>query len=460
MPAVSERTESQLEPSPTIIEQIEDLEALEALKMPISLASKLHDLSERCQLKVLSRGIGTTLAVGALTSAVAAVATFPQARKASPADFGPLPISIKVQSGHFTSKETGRSIVIGKNELILNRPKGIASQETAVTTNDIDFSKPFSLATDRYTVCRDEDNPVSRCIGFVSTLPAKALFLDTRAGSGLSEQECKSLITMLESNPRVSNLTVRINHNAVWTDTIRCFTDPELQKAEPAWYRWTLGAFSTLVSEFGSETMRGDYYNSITRTAVCYSGMPSVWAHEIGHHQDYQGHPSSIGYNVVGPWAPVILYKEARASLIAKNDLLPEKRNWEFWRFLLPAFMTYLTGIYAALRWKASLTTKDIDKDADKDLMIKPAQPLDIVRKYAEHGLSFAAAAGAFGFVNGSLHWGYLPAAIAFGAVGFGVYKLLNRVLEHVSPYPEEELSSGERSKLELLIELRKKEKK
>jgi hypothetical protein len=105
---------------------------------------------------------------------------------------------------------------------------------------------------------------------------------------------------------------------------------------------------------------RADHYNPYTDTAVVYSGLPSVTAHELGHAADFNKRspwgrtayslahiPESLP-SVLGFPGPVTLWQELAANrnamqALGKGEGAAEQKR-EAWRRLAPAFSTYGTA--------------------------------------------------------------------------------------------------------------------
>ena len=102
--------------------------------------------------------------------------------------------------------------------------------EKIVKTKDIDFSKDFTLETERYKVVKPEEWLPSKIIGHTFSIPSKLLFWDWDAGWGLDADKTRAAISMLENNKKISGLTVRINHNEAIHDCIRLFSDKKVEE--------------------------------------------------------------------------------------------------------------------------------------------------------------------------------------------------------------------------------------
>lgn len=215
-----------------------------------------------------------------------------------------------------------------------------------IKPHEVDFDDDFYLKTNRYTIIKDDDFIGTRWLGHLASIPTKIFFWDARAGWGLSEDGTKNVLGMLERDTTVSGLTVRINHNEVFEDTIRAFTDERAKERNNFVARALYGVPETLLGEFFSELRRGDYYNPMTGTMVLYSDIPAIYAHEAGHHKDFARFDSDWIYSMTGYIPGVCLYQEAKASFGAKDELLPEPLQWQAKRYLIPAYATYV--LYSA----------------------------------------------------------------------------------------------------------------
>jgi hypothetical protein len=221
--------------------------------------------------------------------------------------------------------------------------------EKVVKTESIDFSKNFEIKTDRYTVVKNDDWKGSQAIGSVLSIPAKVYFWDRNVSRGLDEEKTRSVIAMLENDKSVKDITVRINHNEALSDMYKLFTDEKTKKRNNIIARSTLGVAISLKNELFAELFRSDYYNPMTQTAVVYTNIESIDSHEIGHHKDWQRFDRDWIYTIARAVPVVALYQEWKANdhackLISEND------QWQYDRYLLPAFFTYVAGFYILAR--------------------------------------------------------------------------------------------------------------
>ena len=260
--------------------------------------------------------------------------------------------------------ETTLPYETGEREFIVDdSAKGMSRIETklekAVKTEDIDFSKDFEIKTDRYHFSKGEDMWVSRQIGKVLSLPAKLLFWDWDAGLGQDAERTRASLAMLENNPDIKDITLRINHNRALYDMTRMFWDDKLTERNNILARILLGIPASLGSELFMEFGRGDYYNPFTRTAVGYSNIESITAHELGHNKDFSRFTSDWEYSLANIIPGVQLYKEAVASKRAKGEILDKRDDWQFYRYLIPAFATYVLATFNGLAaWKKIIKRK------------------------------------------------------------------------------------------------------
>ena len=121
-------------------------------------------------------------------------------------------------------------------------------------------------------------------------------------------------------------------------------------------------------------------------TVVLFSNIESVSGHEIGHHQDYQRFDSDWKYGLAGFLYPVKLHKEWQASQNSKK-LLSAEDQWQFNRFLLPAFLTYLIGgfyVSRKLLQRSALESYRDNRDIDElEEYEKPEiQPIQTLRHF------------------------------------------------------------------------------
>lgn len=218
-------------------------------------------------------------------------------------------------------------------------------KERYINTDDIDFDSHFRIRTERYHLIKDDDWRPSRFIGHILSIISKLLFWDRNIGLGLDAQRSRAVLAMLESNNDIANLTVRINHNEALYDMYRLFSEPYLETRNPWLARVILGIPTGILTELWAEFKRGDYYNPLTKTVVIYSNVESISGHEIGHHRDYSRWSTDWMYALSDIYYPVRLFKEWIASQHSKH-MLPSSDKWQFFRYLLIAFLTYLIAAY------------------------------------------------------------------------------------------------------------------
>lgn len=311
--------------------------------------------------------------------------------------------------------------------------------EYIVNTEEIDFSSSFSIKTERYKIVKEEECLPSKIISHICSIPSKIYFWDLNAGWGLDAKRTKAVLAMLENNNNISNLTVRINHNEVLYDCYRLFSDKSVSKRNNLFARLFWGCSVCLGAELLSGLSRGDYYNPATQTVVLFSNIESMSGHEIGHHQDYQRFESDWKYAIVDILPPLKLYKEWRASQNSK-ELLSKDDEWQFNRFLLPAFLTYLIASYAISKkylQKKCLPQREMqdihDIEEDKRSFVHPLQTL---RHFATQNASFYAGIVAYSAVApkspGILSY------LSFAGAMLGLEYIADKILKFVVPYNHE----------------------
>lgn len=322
-----------------------------------------------------------------------------------------LPQSIPVEYAWFTNKE-GEEIEI--KSFSADEP---TLEQMVINPEDIDFSEYFEVKTDRYRLVKSDDWLPSRLLGHFGSLFAKLIFLDSNIGWGLDENRSRAVLSMLEKDEEIKDLTVRINHTEAFYDTYRMFTEEKLTERNNILARATIGLFDFVKDELWAEFFRGDYYNPMTKTVVVYSNVESISAHEIGHHKDFSFFTSDWEYSLTGMLPPGLLYIEAQASLNAR-DLLHEDQQSQFYRYLIPAFLTYLFGGLLA----TGSILKHLNKEKEPDITETSSIYVGSVGVFLTGLVSYKVAA----FVG----LPYSVSCAAFvGGVGLGVYgvtKLLN----------------------------------
>lgn len=271
--------------------------------------------------------------------------TSPSSQKLANKKEYPLPEEIKTVETtlHYNKKKISvQSSLISREE----------RQEKIIRTDDIDFSKDFYIKTDRYEFIRDKDWLPSRLIGHTLSISGKLIFWDWDYGWGQDEHRARAALSMLENNKDIKDLTLRLNHNEAIYDMVRMFSDDKLINRNNFLARVLIGIPSSLGDELWAEFSRGSYYNPITRTAVCYSNIESITAHEIGHHKDFSRFDSDWEYMMFRTLPPVMLYQEWKASTIARDKILSDDDKYQFNRYLVPAFLTYCMLSYRIIkRW-------------------------------------------------------------------------------------------------------------
>ncbi len=228
-------------------------------------------------------------------------------------------------------------------------PMVIETKGGPLSVSEINFNEHFKIETNRYILVKDDDWLISRVIGWFGSIPGKILFWDYDYGRGLDYKRTWRVLEYLENNKSITDVTIRLSHNKALYDCLRMFTEKDLRKRNNIVARVLLGLPVTIKDEIWAEFFIGDYYNPLTRTAVVYSNIESIGLHEIGHHRDFQRFTSDWEYMLARILPPVMLYQEAKASLYAKDGLKPEE-GYQFYRYLMPAFMTYVLATYAIVR--------------------------------------------------------------------------------------------------------------
>lgn len=261
-----------------------------------------------------------------------------------------LPQKIQVLEAHYEEKD-GDKVSIEDGVLTVNDIKVAPLEERVINPEEINFDKDFEVRTDKYRLVKSDDWLPSRICGHVMSTLSKVYFWDHNMSWGLDGKKSRAVLAMLESNEKLKDLTVRINHNEAIYDAYRLFGDKKVVKRNNVIARATLGLISCLCDELWAELFRGDYYNPMTQTVVTYSNIECIPAHELGHHQDYQRFTSDWEYSLLGIIPPVKLYKEWQASSYAK-DMLAEQDKFQFERYLLPAFLTYILGFLSLFKKK------------------------------------------------------------------------------------------------------------
>jgi len=260
--------------------------------------------------------------------------------------------TLQSKSTHSDFKDNRKTLIIQAGN---NRDSKILKNEDFkaqkyLLTDEINFSKDFHIITDRYTLTKGEDWLVTRAIGHVASLSRKLFFWDWDISKGPDYNISRSTLAMLEKNKSLDGLTVRLGYNEALYDFHRLFHDPQVKKRNNWFFRATFGFCSTFGKEIWAELGRGDYYNPWTQTAVVYSNVESIAAHELGHHQDFHRFKTDAWYSMARALLPVTLYQEWKASTNARDDMLANYDKGQFNRYLLPAFFTYLLFSYNSLK--------------------------------------------------------------------------------------------------------------
>jgi len=352
----------------------------------------------------------------------------------------PVPNEIKVVST--TLPYETREAVGKSTDFLGNLEKGI-ELEKIVKTEDIDFSKNFTIETERYRLVKKEEPLISRVIGHINSLPAKLLFWDWNVSRGLDEGKTKAVISILENNKNIKDLTVRINHNQAIYDCYRLFRDEKVAKRNPLIPRILMGIPTSIVGELFAELRRGDYYNPMNQTVVLFSNIESISAHEIGHHKDYQRFGSDWLYASTNAFPPVVLYQEWQASQNAKK-VLNDEDKWQFNRYLIPAFFTYLmAGFYVSKKYLQKKALKAWGDHRDLDELEEYQKPeistLQTLRHFGTLNLDLYAGIATYSLCDKINAPGFISyAALAAGAVITN--EVANSLLKNVIPYEHENL--------------------
>lgn len=324
-------------------------------------------------------------------------------------------------------------------------PKGNIDEkielEKIVKIEDIDFSKDFKIKTDRYELRKANDWLPSRLIGHVLSTPLKVIFWDFDIGGGLDEERTKSVLSMLEQNKDIKGLFVRVNHNEAFYDLYRIFTEKKLKERNNLVARTILGSLICLKDEIWAEFFRGDYYNPISKTVVVYSNIESIPGHEIGHNQDFNRFTSDWEYTLARSLPPVMLYQEWQASKNAKKNLSSQDQ-WQFNRYLLPAFFTYILGGYFAS--KKILQRKLLKVNGDN-------RPVDELKESEKPEIHPIQTLRHFGTMNLELYTGLavynlftknsLPELLGYAGLIAGIFatgKISDTILKYILPYEHE----------------------
>ena len=350
--------------------------------------------------------------------------------------------------------------------------------EKYVYTDNVDFSQDFYLETERYRIEKDKDWAPTRALGHVGSLPMKLMFWDWNIGLGLDEKRSRAVVSILENNKEIDNITVRINHNKFFKDMYRLFRDDRVAERNSWLARGTVGVLFTFPELF-AELRRGDYYNPMTQTAIVYSNLESISGHEIGHHQDFQRFDSDWAYGLSRSFPPAMLYQEWQAS---QNSLqsLEAPDHWQFSRFLLPAFFTYCMGSYfgskvllqkqafGAMRGERiqeELNGVEGSKEQRNEIIAKYQGEFVEMVKQAKFGVTMPQVFRHMGTTNASLYGGigsYMavaalgaPALLTYAGFAGGMWattKVVNNIWGESVPYQHETIARANTEK--------KKEKK
>ncbi len=137
-------------------------------------------------------------------------------------------------------------------------------------------------------------------------------------------------------------------------------TEVQLRERNPFLYRLIFGTLDTVKDEIFAEFCRANYYNPLTKTVVVYSNIESTFAHELGHHIDFERFDTDWVYSLSRILPPIMLYQEWVASIKAKNSLMSDKDRWQFKRYLIPAFFSYIIfSIVIIFQWLTWLAKEE-----------------------------------------------------------------------------------------------------
>jgi hypothetical protein len=343
----------------------------------------------------------------------------------------PLPEAIRVKE---TSLPTTQRMEVVKVPPSAQFPTGFQTNEIQVLeTKNIDFKKDFKIVTERYTYDKHSDWAPSTWIGHAFSCITKLYFMDYKLGLGLSDKEAKVVLAMLENDSKLNGAYVRVNHNEVFQDVRRLFKDPKVVTRNNLAARVLVGLPSTLLGEMFAELRRGDYYNPMTQTVVLYSDVRGVAAHELGHHKDFQRFPSDWWHSAARALPPVMIYQEYQASARAKDSILSSADRWQYYRYLLPAFLTYLFGAYAISKRELVNMTKKSSTGDENDVTAS-----HVVRKCAvDHGSFLVGLVASQAAIAAGAH-PVLGAAVMLGT-WLGGKAAAAKILKRIMPYPHEQ---------------------
>ncbi len=350
----------------------------------------------------------------------------------------PLPEQIKVVSAKYVENDGDTVRIDTLGNVFVNGKKQKESLEKLLSTKDINFDEYFEINTERYKLTKNDDWLISRVCGQILSIPIKILLLDHNMGWGLNDENSRAVLSMLENNPEIKDLTVRINHNEALYDGIRLFTDEKVKERNNIIARSTLGVLICIKDELWAELFRGDYYNPMSQTVVTYSNIASIPGHEIGHHKDFQRFNSDWEYTLCRFFPPVMLYQEWVASKNSQN-MLTNYDQYQFNRYLIPAFLTYILAAWTiGDRFIKKNKLRKQGRDTDLSKIPKNLQPQNSFAEKARYFvLSNAELLGgitAYSYST-SKNWPEMAtyAAFAGGLVATGI--VLGKIADQVVPY-------------------------
>ncbi|MBI4919479.1 hypothetical protein HY837_06100 [archaeon] len=349
-----------------------------------------------------------------------------------------LPEQIKVTGANYAEKDGDEVTITEEGNTFVNGEKKEDSLEGILLTKDINFNKHFEINTERYKLIKSEDWLISQICGQVMSVPVKIFFWDHNVGWGLDDKKSKAVLSMLENNSEIKDLTVRINHNEALYDGYRLFFDEKVKKRNNIIARSTLGVLICIKDELWAELFRGDYYNPMSQTVVTYSNLESIPGHEIGHHKDFQRFNSDWEYTLCRFFPPVMLYQEGVASKTSQ-ELLTEYDQYQFNRYLIPAFLTYLLAAWAIsdkFLKKKKLRKQGRETDLKEiPLRFQPKNTfIEKTRYFTVMNTELLGGIAAYSYST-SQNWPELATYAAFAGGMIGIGWALNTVLDQAIPY-------------------------
>ncbi len=133
-----------------------------------------------------------------------------EAKEQSSTDKYPLPKEIPVLKTTFPTHWATNYVRVPLSNGTIVTNKEITQ---VVRPAELDLSQNFMIETPRYKIVRAKDWGIERLIGHPVSCIAKVIFFDWNAGLGLDANRTKAAWSMVENNPSLNHVTVRINHN-------------------------------------------------------------------------------------------------------------------------------------------------------------------------------------------------------------------------------------------------------